>query len=78
MSHTFRCTHLLHQTIISKIQGNQFYDHKKTVEQNLKRDSIMRLRGAILQEMFPEYNLLLKQFDKKLKAIGGELEALGH
>jgi hypothetical protein len=78
LSHTFRRTHLLHQTIISKIQGNQFYDHKKTVEQNLKRDSIMGLRGAILQEMFPEYNLLLKQFDKKLKAIGGELEALGH
>lgn len=34
---------LLHQTIISKIQGNQFYDHKKTVEQNLQRDSIMGL-----------------------------------
>ena len=66
----------LHQMIISNIQGNQFYDHKKTVEQNLKRDSIMGLRGAILQEIFPEYNLLLKQFDEKLKAIGRELEVL--
>ena len=67
---------LLHQTIISKIQGNQFYDHKKTVEQNLQRDIIMGLRGAFLQEMFPEYNLLLKQFDKKIKAIREELQVL--
>ena len=66
----------LQQTIISKIQGNQFYDHKKTIEQNLQRDSIMGVRGAILQEMFPEYNILLKQFDKKIKTIREELEAL--
>ena len=67
----------LYQKIISKVQGNQFYDHKKTVEQNLQRDIIIGLRGAILQEMFPEYNTLLKQFDKKIKSIGEELAALG-
>ena len=66
----------LHQTIISKIQANPFYDPKKTVEQNLQRDSIRGLQGAILQGMFPEYNLLLKQFDKKIKAIREEIEAL--
>ena len=68
----------LQQTILSKIQGNQFYDHKKTVEQNLQRDSIMGVRGAILQEMFPEYSILLTQFNKKIKGIQEELEALGH
>ena len=67
----------LHQTIISKIQGNQFYDHRKTIEQNLQRDSIKGVRGAILQGMFPEYNILLNQFDKKMRVIGEELEALG-
>jgi plasmid replication initiation protein len=75
-SNIFSKDPLLHQTILSKIQVNQFYDHKKTVEQNLQRDTIMGLRGAFLQEMFPEYNLLLKQFDKKIKAIKEELEAL--
>lgn len=68
----------LFQTIISKIQGNQFYDHKKTVQQNFQRDSIIGLRRAILKEMLPEYDTLEKQFDKKIKAIKKELEALGH
>ena len=65
----------LYQTIISKIQVNQFYDHKKSVEQNLQRDSIKGLRGAILREMFPEYNLMSSQFNKKMKALGEELTA---
>lgn len=68
----------LHETLITKIQGNQFYDHKKTIEQNLQRDSIRGVRGAILQDMFPEYNALLDQFDKKIKVIRGELQALGY
>ena len=68
----------LYDTIITKIQGNQFYDHKKTLEQNLQRDSIRGLRGAILQDMFPEYNALLDQFDKRIKVISGELQALGY
>ncbi len=66
----------LHQTIISKIQGNQFYDHKKSVEQNLQRDSIKGVRGAILQEMFPEYKLLSNQFNKTMKALKEELTAM--
>lgn len=75
-SNIFSKDPLLHQTILSKIQVSQFYDHKKTVEQNLQRDTIMGLRGSFLQEMFPEYSLLLKQFDKKIKAIKEELESL--
>jgi plasmid replication initiation protein len=68
----------LQQTMISRIQGNQFYDHKKTLEQNLQRDSIRGLRGAILQDMFPEYNALLGQFDKKIKVVREELQRLGY
>jgi plasmid replication initiation protein len=75
----FRKDPTLYQTIISKIQGNQFYDHKKTIEQNLQRDSIIGLRGAILQEMFTDYHTLQKRFERKIKAIEKELEVLiGH
>ncbi len=68
----------LPQTIVSKIQSNQFYDHKKTLEQNLQRDSIKGVRGAILQDMFPEYNALLDQFDRKIKVVKEGLQALGY
>lgn len=68
----------LYDTIITKIQGNQFYDHKKTIDENLQRDSIRGLRGAILQDMFPEYKALLDQFETKIKVIKGELQVLGY
>lgn len=68
----------LNQIINTKIQGNSFYDTKKSFEDNLQRDSIKGLRGAILQEMFPEYNSLLAQYNKKLKVIRDELQALGY
>jgi plasmid replication initiation protein len=68
----------LHEVVIDKMKTNPFYDHKKTILENLQRESIKGLRSAILKEMFPEYNDLLGQFDKKLKVIKGELQALGY
>ena len=68
----------LHETIISKISANQFYDHKKTLEQNLQRDSIKGLRGAILEEIFPEYKALFEGYGTKLRAVKDELQQLGY
>jgi hypothetical protein len=66
------------ETLITKIQSNQFYDHKKNLEENLQRDTIIGLRGAILQEMFPEYKALVGYFDNRLKVIRDELYGLGY
>lgn len=68
----------LEEIIIAKIQKNQFYDFKKTIEENLKRPLIKGYRNLILVEMFPTYKALQDYYDNKIKTIQDELKRLGY
>jgi hypothetical protein len=74
----FDSTPNLAEIIVQKLQANQFYDHKLTVEQNLQRDSIRGLRSSILCQLFPEYNTLSMQYSKRADALKDELRSLGY
>jgi hypothetical protein len=50
----------LKQKLLDKIQANSFYDHKKSLEENLKRESIQGLWVGNLMNMFQEYSDLTK------------------
>jgi plasmid replication initiation protein len=68
----------LGELIATKIQANRFYNHKLTLEQNLQQDSIKGLRGAILGQMFPEYQTLSEQYYKKVETIKEQMRMLGY
>ncbi len=68
----------LRQKIVDKIQANNFYDAKKSLEENLKRDSIKGLWVAVLMAMFREYEELVKYYDAQLKKLREELASLGY
>ena len=68
----------LKQKLLDKIQANSFYDHKKSLEENLKRESIQGLWVGNLMIMFQEYSDLTKYYDARIKMIRDELVVLGH
>jgi plasmid replication initiation protein len=69
---------LLMTTIHKKLKNNLFYDVHKTLEENLQKDSIKGLKGAILEELSPEYKALCRQYEAKLRTIKDELYSLGY
>lgn len=74
----FRENPALQEMIITKIKQDQFYDIKKTLEANLQRDIIKGSRGAILEELSPDYKLLLQDYNKKINTVLEELKGLGY
>lgn len=68
----------LYATLTEKIKSSPYYEQNKTFEENLQRDTIIGLRGSILQSMFPEYDSIITQFGLSIKAVKEELELLGY
>lgn len=64
--------------LVTQVKANQFYDNRKTFEENMERDSIKGLKGALLQELSPVYAQTFEEFAKKISDIKDELKSLGH
>lgn len=68
----------LQELIIEKIKKDPFYDIKKSLEANLQRDIIKGSRGAILEQISPDYKTLLQEYNFKINAVLEELKGLGY
>lgn len=68
----------LQELIIEKIKKGPFYDIKKSLEANLQRDIIKGSRGAILEQISPDYKTLLQEYNFKINAVLEELKGLGY
>lgn len=67
----------LETLLAQKIKNNIFYNHSISYLENLERESIKGVRGAILFDLFPELEQFSNAYIKEKAAIEDELKKLG-